>query len=85
MELVGLADKTVEFIVNTDVSLAAVGAMVLANIAVIQRPVVYYSWKFNNIEQCYNTIDREILAVMDFSWHFKHMLPDHNFKVLTDH
>ena len=48
MELVDLADETVELIVNTDTLLVTVGDIALASFTCRQNAVAYYSQKFNN-------------------------------------
>ena len=50
-----------------------------------ERPVAYYSRKLNDSKKQYSTTDREMLAIVDYLWYFKHMLLGRNFTVYMDH
>ena len=44
----------------------AAGGVVLINIAGGQKPVIYYNWEYNDMEQQYSISDRELLAIIIF-------------------
>ena len=74
-----------ELTVSTDASLVAARFIVLVNFAGGKKPVTYYSKKYNDIELCYSTPDREMLAFIDCLRHFKHMLLGRTLQVFMDH
>ena len=83
--LVDLTNPQLQLQVNTDTSLIAAGGVVLSTIDGVQKPVSFYSHKYNNTERWYSATDREMLTVVDCLRYFKHVLLGHDFMVYTDH
>ena len=73
------------FILTTDASTIAAGAMLAQSIDGTIAPIEFFSRKFNSAEQRYSTFDRELLAMILSVKHFKHFLEGHVFKIRTDH
>lgn len=71
-----------EFILHTDASGYAIGA-VLSNSN--GKPVAYASRSLNKAESNYATIEKELLAIVWATKHFRPYLYGRHFKVKTDH
>ncbi|CAH8583579.1 unnamed protein product [Schistosoma haematobium] len=78
--------KAGEFILDTDASSSAIGA-VLSQIALDgqERVIAYASRRLDKRETRYSTTRREMLALVKFSQHFRHYLLGRPFRVRTDH
>ena len=49
------------------------------------RPLAFFSAKLSSAQQSYSAFDRELLAVNDSIYHFRHLLEGRSFTVFTDH
>ena len=82
------ADPTTQFVLETDASDVAAGA-VLSQLDEegILRPVSFFSKQFNKAECNYDIYDRELLAVFLAFKNFRHLLQGSDFPTLvyTDH
>ncbi len=80
-----LQDPEAEFILDTDASEYAIGA-VLSQVQEGEERVVAYGSKALALSQRnYCTTYRELLAIVEFVPHFKHYLLGRRFRVRTDH
>ncbi|KAM0727554.1 Retrovirus-related Pol polyprotein from transposon 17.6 [Formica fusca] len=77
-------DFTQEFIVTTDASDYAIGAVLSQGKVGNDRPIAYASRVLSRAEQNYNTTEKELLAIV---WAVKHFRPYvyGRFKIVTDH
>lgn len=75
-------DPSNEFILRTDASGYAIGA-VLSNST--DKPVAYASRSLNSAEKNYCTVEKELLAIVWATKHFRPYLFGRKFKILTDH
>ncbi|KAH9594390.1 hypothetical protein MS3_00005796 [Schistosoma haematobium] len=75
-----------EFILDTDASSSAIGA-VLSQVARDghERVIAYASRRLDKSEARYSTTRREMLALVKFLQHFRHYLLGKPFRVRTDH
>ncbi|CAH8628181.1 unnamed protein product [Schistosoma guineensis] len=75
-----------EFILDTDASSSAIGA-VLSQVARDghERVIAYASRRLDKTEARYSTTRREMLALVKFLQHFRHYLLGKPFRVRTDH
>ncbi|XP_018648667.1 KRAB-A domain-containing protein [Schistosoma mansoni] len=75
-----------EFILDTDASSSAIGA-VLSQVAPDgqERVIAYASRRLDKSETRYSTTRREMLALVKFLQHFRHYLLGKPFRVRTDH
>lgn len=69
------------FTLTTDASNVAVGGVLSQN----HRPIGYYSRTLNSAEKNYSTIEKELLAIINCSKHFRPYLFGQKFTVETDH
>ncbi|KAK3088259.1 hypothetical protein FSP39_016699 [Pinctada imbricata] len=90
-EVMAYPNDTGMFILDTDASNTAVGA-VLSQMQwcekagkEVERPVFYASKSLTNIQRRYCTTRRELLAVVVFIQQFKHFLLGREFIVRSDH
>ena len=81
-ELLTFPDFEKEFILRTDASGFALGA-ILSNFD--DRPIAYASKTLNNAEKNYSTIEKELLAIVWAVKHYRPYLFGRRFKILTDH
>ena len=65
----------------TDASNVACGCVLMQS----QRPVEFFSKKFQPCEQRYSTFDREALAIVTCVWNFRFVLKGRAFVIHTDH
>ena len=73
------------FILYTDASQFAIGA-VLAQVQNGLEPVICYaSESLSKAQIRYSTTKRELLAIVNYTRHFKHYLLGRRFKIITDH
>ena len=80
-----LADPTREFIVTTDTSDFAIGALLSQVWDDREHPVAYDSRKMHAVEGNYATHERELLVVIHALWTWQHYLLGNHFIVVIDH
>jgi len=78
-------DFTEEFIVITDASAFAIGAVLLQEKIGNDRPIAYANRVFSWTEQNYNTTEKELLAIVWAVKHFRPYIYGTKFKIVTDH
>lgn len=79
-------DFTKKFILTTDASNAAIGAILSQELIEGEEQVIYfYSRKMSKAEQNYSVTDKELLAVVKGINHFRHYLNGKEFVLKTDH
>lgn len=74
-------DFSKSFKLTTDASAIAIGSVLSQS----GRPIAYYSRTLNSAERNYSTIERELLAILDSTKHFRPYLFGKKFTVETDH
>lgn len=74
-------DFTKPFKLTTDASNVAIGSV----LSQCNRPVAYYSRTLNSAEKNYSTIEKELLAILDATKHFRPYLFGRKFTIETDH
>ena len=83
--VLAVPDFNSPFILDTDASGEAIGAVLSQDIDGKERVVAYASRCLDRTERQYCVTRRELLAVVHFIRHFKTYLYGRNFKVRTDH
>ncbi|KAM0730356.1 Retrovirus-related Pol polyprotein from transposon 412 [Formica fusca] len=78
-------DFTQEFIVTTDASDYAIGAVLSQGKVGNDRPIAYASRILSRAEQNYNTTEKELLAIVWAVKHFRPYVYGTKFKIVTDH
>jgi hypothetical protein len=73
------------FIVTTDASGYAVGAILSQGKLGYDKPIAYASRTLNEAELNYATIEKELLAIVWACKHFRPYLLGCKFKIITDH
>ena len=73
------------FILYTDASLTAMGAVLAQVQDGKERAISYASEAFSKSQTNYSATKRELLATVTFTRHFKHYLLGRKFKIVTDH
>ena len=73
------------FILHTDASLTAMGAVLSQVQDGQERAICYASKAFSKAQTRYPANKSELLAVVNFTRHFKHYLLGHIFTLITDH
>ena len=73
------------FILYTDASNFAMGAVLAQVQDGLERVICYASKTLNKAQSRYSTTKRELLAVVNYTKHFKHYLLGRRFKIITDH
>ena len=73
------------FILYTDASQFAIGAVLAEVQNGLERVICYASKSLNKAQSCYSTTKRELLAIVNYTRHFKHYLLGRRFKIITDH
>lgn len=74
-------DFSKPFKLTTDASNVAIGSVLSQN----NRPIAYYSRTLNSAERNYSTIEKELLAILDSTKHFRPYLFGQKFTIETDH
>lgn len=78
-------DFSKEFILTTDASMIALGAVLSQGEIGKDKPIAFASRTLNKSEKNYSTTDREILACVWATAHFRPYLYGRKFTILTDH
>lgn len=78
-------DFTKEFVLTTDASDFAIGAVLSQGSIGKDRPIAYASRTLNKTEERYSTIEKELLAIVWALKEFRHYLYGRKFKLYTDH
>lgn len=78
-------DFNKEFLLTTDASIHAVGAVLSQGEIGKDLPIAYASRTLNKAETNYSTIERELLAIVWAVKHFRPYLFGRKFKIITDH
>ena len=73
------------FVLTTDASDFAIGAVLSQGKLGHDLPVAYASRLLSKAERNYSASERECLAVVEYVRHFRHYLYGQNFLVVTDH
>ena len=73
------------FILYTDASMTAMGAVLWQVQDGQERAICYASKAFSRAQTRYSATKRERLAVFNFTRHFRHYLLGRQFKIVTDH
>ena len=73
------------FILYTDASQFAIGAVLAQVQNGFERVICYASESLNKAQSRYSTTRRELLAIVNYTRHFKHYLLGRRFKIITDH
>lgn len=77
--------STGRFILDTDASHDAIGAVLSQEQDGEERVIAYASHKFSKCERAYCITRKELLAVYKYVRHFKHYLYGRRFVIRTDH
>ena len=83
--LLAYPDFNNKFILATDASQEAIGAILSQKQEGKERVTAYYSQKMTTSQQKWSTYDRELWAIVSAVRHFRHYLRGQEFTVLTDH
>ena len=78
-------DLDLPFVLDTDASAFAMGAVLSQVEDGVERPVAYFSKTFNKPERNYCVTRRELLAIVSAVKHFHHYLYGTHFLIRTDH
>jgi hypothetical protein len=73
------------FIVTTDASDVALGAVLSQGEIPFDRPIQYFSKVLNKAQRNYSTIEKELLSIITAVEAFRHYLYGREFIVITDH
>ena len=83
--IVAYPDFDKPFVLTTDASAQAIGAVLSQEHDGIERVVAYYSAALTPTAQRYGAYDREFLAIVSAIRKFKHYLMGTSFTIVTDH
>jgi hypothetical protein len=83
--VLGYPDPTLSYVLDTDASLAGVGAVLSQVQGGKERVISYYSRALSQPERNYCVTRRELLAVVKAIIHFRPYLYGKEFKIRTDH
>lgn len=78
-------DFTKEFILTTDASNVAIGAILSQGTIGSDKPIAYASRTLNTSETNYSTIEKELLAIVWACKYFRPYLFGRKFTIITDH
>lgn len=78
-------DFSQPFILTTDASQYAVGAVLSQGPVGKDRPIAFASRTLSKTEEAYSTIEKELLAIVWACKHFRPYLFGHKFTLYTDH
>jgi len=78
-------DFNEEFIVTTNASAFAIGAVLSQGKVGNDRPIAYASRALSRVKQNYNTTEKELLAIIWTVKHFRPYVYGTRFKIVTDH
>lgn len=78
-------DFSKEFILTTDASNLAIGAVLSQGPIGSDKPIAYASRTLNTSEINYSTIEKELLAIVWATKYFRPYLFGRKFKIMTDH
>ncbi|KAJ4431151.1 hypothetical protein ANN_19746 [Periplaneta americana] len=78
-------DFTKPFVLTTDASNVAIGAILSQGIIGKDKPIAYASRTLNGAELNYSTTDKELLAIIWACKHFRPYLLGTKFTLVTDH
>lgn len=59
---------------HTDASNVALGGVLFQKVNGTNKPIAFYSRKFNSAERNYSATDREMLAIVANLRHFRHYI-----------
>ena len=83
--ILAFPDVKEPFILYTDASLTAMGAVLSQVHDGKDRAICYASKAFSKSQTNYSATRRELLAIVTSTRHFKHYLLGRKFKIVTDH
>ena len=83
--ILGYPDPSLAYILDTDASAKAIGAVLSQVQSGIERPIAYFSKTMIPAERNYCVTRRELLAVIESVKHFRPYLYGQQFKLRTDH
>lgn len=78
-------DFSKPFILTTDASNYAIGAVLSQGVIANEKPIAYASRTLNEAETRYSTIEKELLAIVWAAKHFRPYLYGRKFTIYTDH
>lgn len=78
-------DFSKEFLLTTDASNVAIGAVLSQGNIGSDKPIAYASRTLNSSELNYSTIEKELLAIVWATKYFRPYLFGRKFRILTDH
>lgn len=78
-------DFTKDFVLTTDASNFAIGAVLSQGTIGSDKPIAYASRTLNSSETNYSTIEKELLAIVWATKYFRPYLFGRKFKIVTDH
>lgn len=83
--LLQFPDQTKPYILTTDASNVALGAVLSQGSVGSDKPIAYASRTLSETEMRYSTIERELLAIIWAVKHFRPYLYGNTFTIFTDH
>ena len=85
MPILAFPSMNEPFILHTDASQFAIGAILAQVQNGPERVICYAPKSLNQAQSRYSTTERELLAIVNYTRHFKHYLLGRPFKIITDH
>ena len=83
--ILAFPDVKESFILYTDASLTAMGAVLAQVQDGKERAICHASKAFSKSQKIYSATKRELLAIVTFTRQFEHYLLGRKFKIVTDH